>query len=221
MLKIKNSTILFIGILLISFGLIVGSFEYLRSKKDKAFSKMNIMLYESEMPKNIEVSDAEEPQETPTGDEKPQDNPGENNGGNSGSSSYSYSYIGTVSIPKINLKKGFLDLSSRYNNINYNVTVINGSTFPDEENSNLILAAHSGNCYYCYFDNLYLLNVGDVAYINYKGIDYKYVIVKIYEVEKNGTVTIYRNHNKKVLTLITCTRNVSNKQTVYILELEE
>ena len=38
------------------------------------------------------------------------------------------------------------------------------------------------------------------------------------EVEKDGTVAIYRDYNKNCLTLITCTRNSNTKQTVYILE---
>ena len=90
---------------------------------------------------------------------------------------------------------------------------------PDEENNNLILAAHSGSCSYCYFNKLYKLQKGDSAYISYNGKEYKYEIVKIYEVEKDGTVAIYRDYSKNTLTLITCTRNSDTKQTVYILEL--
>ena len=53
---------------------------------------------------------------------------------------------------------------------------------------------------------------------NSKNIKYSYKIVDIYEVEKDGTVAIYRDYSKSVLTLITCTRNSDTKQTVYILE---
>ena len=54
-IKFKNSTVLFIGILIIALGIFIGSLEYLKSKKDKAFSKMNIMLYENETPKDIKL----------------------------------------------------------------------------------------------------------------------------------------------------------------------
>ena len=40
----------------------------------------------------------------------------------------------------------------------------------------------------------------------------------IYEVEKTGTVAIYRDYSKKVLTLITCTRNSKTKQTNAIIK---
>ena len=218
--KLKNSTILFIGIILVALGLIVGSFEYFQTKKNKAFSKMNIMLYESEMPEMIydvdtPSSNNENPSEEITPEQPKEESPSD------GTKKVYNKYLGTLEIPKINLRRGFLDITSPYNNIDYNVTIINGSTYPDVEKGNFILAAHSGYCYYCYFDDLYKLVLGDEAYISYKGIKYKYKLVKIYEVEKTGKVTIYRNYNKTVLTLITCTRNSNTKQTVYILELEE
>ena len=52
--KLKNSTILFIGILIISFGVCIGLYDYFKERKDKTFSSMNIMLYENEQPENIE-----------------------------------------------------------------------------------------------------------------------------------------------------------------------
>ena len=215
-IKLKNSTFLFIGILIIIVGIFIGSFEYLKSKKDKAFSKMNILLYESEIPENIESNETTDEVENnqPETPEEPQPTPEEPK------KNITYNYIGTIEIPKLNLKRGFLSLDSKYNNVNYNITVINGSTFPDQENNNLILAAHSGNCSVCYFNTLYKLELGDIAYLDYAGTKYTYKIVNIYEVEKTGKVTIYRNYNISTLTLITCTRNSDTKQTVYILELE-
>ena len=58
-----------------------------------------------------------------------------------------------------------------------------------------------------------------MAYITHKGTKYSYKIVNIYNVEKNGRVTIYRNYDKTTLTLITCTKNNDASQTVYIAEL--
>ena len=86
------------------------------------------------------------------------------------SSNENYNYIGILEIPKINLKNGFFDINSRYNNVDYNVTIIKGSTFPGTQNNNLILAAHSGNCPVCYFDKLYKLQLNDEAYLFYNNI---------------------------------------------------
>lgn len=210
-INLNNSTILLIGILLIIAGISIGFLEYFKEKKDKAFSEMNILLYESEIP---DVIDDEEQLEEKIEEAKPT----EDKETQSSENQYMYNYIGILEIPKLNLRRGFLDLNSRYNNVDYNITVIRGSTFPDEENNNLILAAHSGPCSVCFFNNLYKLSLGDTASIKYKNVIYSYKIVNIYEVEKDGTVAIYRDYSKNVLTLITCTRNSNTKQTVYILE---
>lgn len=213
-IKLKNSTVLFIGILLIVFGISIGFIEYFNQRKDEIYSDMNILLYESEMPDRIETETIVE-----------EDNTVEEENNNlepeEPSIETKYDYIGMLEIPKISLKRGFLDLNSRYNKVNYNITVINGSTFPNERNNNLILAAHSGVCDVCFFDRLFNLSIGDKAYINYKNVKYTYSLVNTYEVEKDGTVTIYRDYNKNVLTLITCTRYSNTKQTVFIFELEE
>ena len=209
-IKLQNSTLIIIGILIIASGFILGFHEYFEERKNKTFSEMNILLYENEMPENKIESESEVKDNIKTE---------ESNIVDSSSTDTSYNYIGFLEIPKINLKAGFLDINSKYNNVDKNITIIRGSTMPDEENNNLILAAHSGFCSYCYFNKLYKLNKGDIAYLSYKDKKQKYEIVNIYEVEKDGTVAIYRDYSKKTLTLITCTRNSDTKQTVYILEL--
>lgn len=215
-IKFKNSSILLIGIILICVGISIGFIEYFNQRKEKVYSTMNILLFENEEPQNVE-SDQELNENT---DEYIEDN--ESNLQEQPEvpqQQEKYNYIGILEIPKINLKRGFLDLNSKYNNVDYNITVINGSTYPNEENNNLILAAHSGACKVCFFNKLYKLSVNDSAYLYYKNIKYYYKIVNIYEVEKDGTVPIYRDYSKNTLTLITCTRNSNTKQTVYILEL--
>lgn len=214
MKKLKNSQLFMIGLVIIVIALLILSYNYLLDKKKTVYTKMSIKLYESEISDNIEKEEAETV-----------DNDGieainqvqvvENKDENK----ISFEYIGLIEIPKINLKKGFLDPSSSYNKVDYNVTVINTSLFPDVDLGNFILAAHSGNAYNSYFGKLYKLKKGDVAYIYYKGIKYEYKIVNIYEVPKTGEVNIYRNFDATTLTLITCTLNSNTKQTVYIAEL--
>ena len=130
-------------------------------------------------------------------------------------------YLAVLEIPKIGLKRGFYNVDSKYNNIEYNVTMVKGSSLPNVENGNLILMAHSGDAYISYFAYLYRLNVGDMAYVTYLGKRYGYQIVNIYRVEKNGVVVIQRNDSRTTLTMITCTKDDDFTQTVYIAELVE
>ena len=216
-IKLHNSTILLVGIILILIGVSIGFYEYFTQRKDEVFSDMNILLYENETPSNIESEGELEVLEENTDEEQPEEVETPQN--NSENKELKYNYIGLLEIPKINLKRGFVGLNSRYNKVNYNITVINGSTYPDVENNNLILAAHSGVCSVCFFDRLFNLSIGDSAYITYNNAKYTYKLVNTYEVEKTGQVAIYRDYSKKVLTLITCTRNSNTKQTVFIFEL--
>ena len=208
--KIKKSSFGLFGLIIISIGIIIISYDFILSKKEKAFNTMNIRLFDSETP--VEVNDNNKPDDTEVNNQVVDNQPKQN-------MKVNYNYIAILEIPKIKLKQGFLDINSKYNNVDYNITVIQTSTMPDVENGNLILASHSGNSYISYFRNLYKLEIGDQASIYYNNIKYTYNIVNIYNVEKNGQVAIYRNSNKTCLTLITCTKNSETEQTVYILEL--
>ena len=128
-------------------------------------------------------------------------------------------FIGYLEISKVNLKQGLVSKNSYYNNVNRNIQILKESDFPDKENGNVILAAHSGRGYLSFFKNLYQLSIGDTARIYYKNMIYNYEIVNIYNVPKVGTIMINRNYDKSCLTLITCTKNSTTEQTVYILEL--
>ena len=128
-------------------------------------------------------------------------------------------YLGVLEIPKIGLKRGFYNVGSRYNNIQYNVTMVEGSDLPDVVNGNLILMAHSGDAYISYFAYLYRLNIGDSVYVIYNGVKYHYQIVNIYNVPKTGLARVIRNHAKTTLTMFTCTKNDDYSQTFYISEL--
>jgi len=215
-IKFKNSTILFIGLLLILMGVSIGFVEYFNQRKSDIYSDMNILLYESETPDNIKTDTVIENNLQDSNVQNQEDN----NTTNEPIKETKYDYIGMLEIPKINLKRGFVDLNSKYNKVNYNITVIKGSTFPNEQNNNLILAAHSGICDVCFFDKLFNLSKGDKAYVNYKNKKYSYTLVNTYEVQKDGSIPIYRDYDKNVLTLITCTRYSDTKQTVFIFEIE-
>lgn len=169
----------------------------------KAQEFLNIGKEETEVIK-VDIDD-EDTQEQPRQEEKKVPN---NN------------YIGVLEIPKINIKRGFLNINDKGNNVNKNLQVIKGSDMPDVKNGNLIIAAHSGNSYISYFKNLHKLSNDDVAYVYFNNIKYTYKVAGKYDAEKNGKVTIHRDNKKNTLTLITCSQTDKTKQIVYILELE-
>ena len=130
-------------------------------------------------------------------------------------------FLMVLEIPKVNLRRGIYSKDSKWNSIEYNVTILEESNFPDEEYGNVILAAHNGPADIAYFNQLHQLEVGDMAYVYYNGIKYGYKVSDIYDVAKDGTVEISRNQNLNTLTLITCKKNTSDRQLVIILYLTE
>lgn len=202
-----------LGSLLIFAGVISLTWNYLEKMRDEVYSEMKIAMMDKDIPK--QVTNADVVDTAPVAD-----NVNNNNNGNNQYYEVDYSkYTGVLEIPKIGLKRGFYNVGNRYNNIEYNVTMVSGSNLPDVVNGNLILMAHSGDAYISYFAYLYRLNIGDTAYVTYAGKKYQYKIVNIYEVPKNGIVTVRRNKGKTTLTMITCTKDNDHTQTVYISEL--
>lgn len=129
-------------------------------------------------------------------------------------------YIGVLEIKKINLKRGFYSKTSRNNNVNRNIQILNESDMPNIENGNVIIAGHSGSSYVSFFRNLNKLDLYDEATIYFEGKQYDYQLKNKYEIDKTGQAVIKRNKEKNVLTLITCKHN-TNKQIVFIFELNE
>lgn len=129
--------------------------------------------------------------------------------------------IGEVNIPKINLTKNLYDLNSIYNNIDYNIEIHKKSDMPNVIGGNLILEAHSGNNYNSFFKDLYKLENNDKVIVTYNGNIYEYIIKDIYNIEKNGHASIRRDYSKSTITLITCTKDKYNSQTIYIGYLEK
>lgn len=113
-------------------------------------------------------------------------------------------YAGVLEIPKINLKRGFLSKTDTNNNVNKNIEILKDSDLPDTENSNVILASHSGNSSVSFFKDLHLLENDDVIYLYYNRIKYEYVVINVEEVKKTGYIQINKDNTEKLLTLITC-----------------
>lgn len=212
--KFKKSHVLLFGSFLVFLGILLISYNHLLKVRDGVFSDMRLAMYDYELEKDEVVSNVPLVENISNGD-VPKDSDQE-----APQQIIDYDkYLGVLEIPKIGLKRGFFGLDSKYNNIEYNVTLVKGSNMPDEVNGNLILMAHSGDAYISFFAYLYRLSIGDNVYVTYNKVKYHYKIANIYNVEKNGTVKIVRNFNKNCLTLITCTKDDPYSQTVYISEL--
>ena len=206
--KLSPSIVALIASIIIMLGFYLITYNYVESKKILAYDYVSTEFFEEkeeEPPKKVEK------EETPTTPEPtPVETPAEQ---------VTNDYIGYLQIPKINLNKGFLDQKSTENNVEKNIYVVEGSTYPDTKKGNLIIAAHSGTGWKAFFNDLYKLNNGDIAVITYKNKKYTYRITNIYKQPKTGKIAIYRNYEKTTLTLVTCTNHDLTTQTVYIAEL--
>lgn len=198
----------FIGALIILTGGFFLSYNYIEQKKIMAYDYMAKDFYTSKEKKEevkIEIIEEEETR-------KAIDDEGLTGEIQEG-------YIGYLTIPKINLTKGFLDNRSSENNVDVNLLVVDGGNYPDVDKGNFIIAGHSGTGWNSFFNDLYKLEIGDTAYVSYKNKQYTYTIKNIYKQPKIGKLAIYRDYDKTTLTLITCTNYESTSQTIYIAEL--
>lgn len=209
--KLKRSHILLFGSLLVFGGILTLSWNYLLKLRGEVFSDMQIAMMDADPLEEV-IDD------TPIVNNLPINDNTMTNEATNYEVDYS-KYLGVLEIPRIGLKRGFYNTDSKYNNIQYNVTMVKGSSLPDVQNGNLILIAHSGDAYISFFAYLYRLNIGDFAYVTYNQQKYTYQIVNIYTVPKKGVVPISRNNSKTTLTLVTCTKDTDNSQTIYIAEL--
>lgn len=202
--------IAFIGALILLVGSFLSIHEYIEAKKVYAYDYMSLNYSEKETIKKETIRIKQKVTEEEDIRKELESNE---------SQIVTDDYIGYLIIPKINLTKGFVDRRSGENDVEKNITVLEGSNYPDVDKGNLILAGHSGTGWKAFFNELYRLEVNDQAHVTYKGKKYIYKIVNIYKQPKVGTVAIYRNYDETTLTLITCTNYDDTTQTVYIAEL--
>ena len=201
--RISPSVTALIGTIIIIVGGFFLSYNYKNTKKVMVYDYMNNVFYADgnaveQEKENLITEDSEVP-----------------------NASYDITqYVGYLSIPKINMNKGFYPKDSPYNDVEKNLLLVKESSYPNEALGNLIIAAHSGTGWKAFFNDLYKLSVGDEAIIEFQGKKYTYKFVNIYKASKTGTISIYRNKNKTTLTLVTCTNNDSKTQTIYIGELQ-
>lgn len=119
------------------------------------------------------------------------------------------------------MKRGLVSFDSKYNNVKYNIQIIEHSNMPNIEKSNLILASHNGTSGVSFFNKLDRMSDNCKINVYYNGIKYIYSLSNHYEVDKDGKIPVYRDREKNTITLITCKKNSKTKQVVYIGYLED
>ncbi len=199
--KVKSKTVFkYIGLFVLMCGLFMFIYHYctIKNLEDESNFKVEEFFIEETPIKEVDQN-KDEVIEKPTTSQKS-----------------SYDYIAVLEIPSISLKRGLVKPDSYYNNVNYNIQIIEHSTMPDVVNGNLILAGHNGSSYISFFKNLYKVKENEKVYVYYQGYKYEYVINKIYDTPKDGYIEIYRDHDKSAITLITCKKNTKDTQTVYV-----
>ena len=175
------------GVIIILIGIFIPLTKYLINKNTEVARKEEVVSYINET-SIVQISESTEEPE--------------------------YSLI--LEVPKIKLKRGIYDIDNKYNDISYNIAIMDTSKMPDVINSNLILAAHNGSSDVSFFKDLEKLEVGDIVNVYYQGYKYIYEVDNYYEVDKTGYVNIHRNKTKNTITLITCKNDSDDKQIVYI-----
>ena len=121
--------------------------------------------------------------------------------------------FGTIIIDKINLKEELFPINSSENTIEKHVSILKGSTYPEEDNSLMIIAAHSGIGPIAYFQELNKLELNDEIILIIEKKKYIYMVKDIWEEKKNGYIN-FNKEKKKQLILTTCSPNKEGYQLV-------
>lgn len=193
-LRKRNNIFIIIGILLVIVGITVYVVSFMKQLNDDNEVKINIDEYlENTTVSELETSSDDEIE---VRDEK--------------------ETLMILEIPKISIKRNIYYQDSKYNSVEYNIQILKDSDMPDIKNGNVIFASHNGNSKVSFFKKLYKLSLNDEIILYYDGYKYIYKLSKIYDINKDGTAEIYRNNNVNCITLITCKKNIKDKQEIYI-----
>lgn len=126
----------------------------------------------------------------------------------------SANYYGVLIIDKIDLKQEFYPVTSNKNHVDQNIYLHPSSIMPGNETSHIIIAGHSGNGVHAYFKDLYHLEVKDEVKVYFDEKVWNYEIEEIEYQDKTGVLYLKDDYSN-MITLITCTKGDSKKQTIY------
>lgn len=198
---LNNKQFITIAVIIILCGFLIVGHDYFMAKKDKAYQNMSMIL--SQEPEGVEKIDDNEVEVISREDSLSSND----TSGKVKKKNISYNYVGRLIIPNIKFNRGFLKYGQSGNNVDQNIAVMKGSTYPSAMDSHLVIAGHSGSGWNAFFTNLDDLSIGAIAYVKYNNIEYRYKLVKIYkDKQSDRAINLYKHSDKKALTLVTCSR---------------
>ncbi len=190
---LTNKQFITIALIIVICGIAIVGHDYFMAKRAGVYEDMSILL--SQEPEMVE--DQGDGTTRVVGDTS----------GKVKKKNVTYNYAGRLKIPDIGLNRGFMKYGQSGNNVDQNIAVMQGSTYPDDRYSHMIIAGHSGSGWNAFFTDLDKLSLGAFAYITYNGKEYKYELIRIHkDKQSDGGIDVYRHSSKKHLTLVTCSR---------------
>ncbi|WNQ12424.1 class D sortase [Paenibacillus aurantius] len=121
--------------------------------------------------------------------------------------------LGVIEIDGIGLKLPVLDgISSA--NLKITAAHMPGTALPGEV-GNCVIAGHNSYTYGRLFSRLHELEAGDTVTLVYKGTPYAYTIYEKKTVAPDDLTVLNRSNRDKVLTLITCTEDGSERTVLH------
>lgn len=120
-------------------------------------------------------------------------------------------YYLKINIPRIALNKNVYTINSIFNDVDFNVELLNESN--SDENL-FFLASHSGNGNANYFNKIFLLEKGDFIYIYKFGERLCFKVDEKFYINKNGYFNIDYQNVKNNLFLVTCSLKYPTKQFI-------
>lgn len=124
-------------------------------------------------------------------------------------------YENKIIIDKININSSY-NISS-INDYVYGIVMFMEYGRPDT-NSNVVIGGHSGSSSNSYFRNLKLLDEGDEVILYYNNNKYNYIVYNIKEVVDTD-LSVLKNTNEQLLTLLTCKDTDFSKRIVITCKL--
>lgn len=119
--------------------------------------------------------------------------------------------IAKIIIPKIKIDNSIYSINSNENTVEKNVMILKESILPNNDESIIFLAAHSGNGDIAYFNDLNKLDINDTLIFQYKNYNYYYIINDKHEIDKDGDIELNKTSPNQ-LVLTTCSTTNKAKQ---------
>lgn len=116
-----------------------------------------------------------------------------------------------IVIDRINVDESVYNINSVLNHVDYHVEILEHSNL---DKNLFYLAAHSGSGSKCYFNDLILLEKGDIIFIFIGHDKLCFVVEELFYIEKEGYFEVLSQIQSNYLFLITCSLDYDNKQLI-------